>query len=638
MSISKTFLMILLALASCSSASALTLDWEIGNRFRAFDYLASKDHDPQKKAMELFNRYAPRADEEDLRLWLARLLEESKGTNLISPYSFPSESGPWLEKNSNEEPNYRKDFVELPSFLAIKLTLKSTTAGEMLPSGECEARSVNTTPVKGLCNGTITLKNFPSTGGLVQLFQGDNLLSSADINPSSKIVLGLGDSYAAGEGAPDFPTVWTPGISDAEWPFGKDEKVYYWTKTPASWWSNRCNRSFFSAQSATALKLARENPHSVISFVHLACAGAEVVDGLLAPQRMAPGHPVKNCDPAGKRKDYNQLDQRCDVPTSQFRAAVKLLCKTSPIDLPQHTLASIKQPLNQVYKKTDKDQRPWINDLQVCPAGNLRNPDLVLVGIGGNDVGFSGVITWGLIPIGSRHPGANLKKIITNFITGIARDKVGVVCPKEDMVGCGKETSAYSRIRDLPYRYEALATALDTLLGVSGRQVVLPNYPNPLLDEQGNICGNEPGENKNNEWYATRMLIPSLASPKKWQINLTKWEAGEVEKWVIQPLNDAIFAEGNKQDWILPDVSNAMVGHGWCTGPDRELLEPKVLASWNGYQDRVRMIRISNDTVVTQWPDTSRADWISGTFHPNAWGYATVANEIVKAIKTGGNF
>jgi hypothetical protein len=70
------------------------------------------------------------------------------------------------------------------------------------------------------------------------------------------LVVGLGDSYSSGEGAPD-----RPGGS--------------------VWNDQRCHRSAQATSARFALLLEQASPHSSVTFIHLACSGAKITEGLL---------------------------------------------------------------------------------------------------------------------------------------------------------------------------------------------------------------------------------------------------------------------------------------------------------------------------------------------------------------------
>jgi hypothetical protein len=122
------------------------------------------------------------------------------------------------------------------------------------------------------------------------------------------LIAGLGDSVASGEGNPDRPITLTdegfcfrrflgttrsdyfrPGRAgyrgnrtcqtSAEAGSDKD-----WTQHRARWMSAACHRSLYGYQVRTALALAVENPHVAVTFLPLACTGAQIGKGLLEAQ------------------------------------------------------------------------------------------------------------------------------------------------------------------------------------------------------------------------------------------------------------------------------------------------------------------------------------------------------------------
>ena len=79
------------------------------------------------------------------------------------------------------------------------------------------------------------------------------------------LVVGLGDSYGSGEGADDT--------------FG----------TAAGWQDKNCHRAANSAQARAALAIERADDHSAVTFLHLACSGATIDEGLLGVYPEPPG-------------------------------------------------------------------------------------------------------------------------------------------------------------------------------------------------------------------------------------------------------------------------------------------------------------------------------------------------------------
>jgi lysophospholipase L1-like esterase len=88
---------------------------------------------------------------------------------------------------------------------------------------------------------------------------GDRRSYSRTIHVQDWLVVSIGDSVASGEGNPD-----KPGLARR-----------------ARWQSSRCHRSTLAAPPRAALALERSDPRTSTTFVHLACSGAALQEGLL---------------------------------------------------------------------------------------------------------------------------------------------------------------------------------------------------------------------------------------------------------------------------------------------------------------------------------------------------------------------
>jgi len=668
---SCTYVVMLCLVLAPSVVNAWSLTWEIGNRFRAFDFVATNEHtapqDFTTRSMQLFEKYTPHNDE-DFAAWLTRRVSETSETNGrgISPYE-KGNTGPWIEGHPSKKPHYDPQFVQLPQKVYLRVKLDPATQ-DTFPDGSCNVVLDSSVIGHGACRNWIEISEVPSTGGLLSITSSGNTLCTALFKPTLKVILGLGDSYGAGQGSPDQSTKWKQLLPTNIWVpkkyllrDSKEEEIKKaWVESGAEWYSSRCDRSFFSAQSLVALKIARRNPHSIVSFVHFACSGAEIIDGILAPQRLAPGMPDtpenRRCTNLAKRnrEPDREVDSFCDVPQAQLAAAVETLCPGKVTTVDDATVNAIRSPMYGIIAK--KEQLEWIRkeNLLICQAPHPIKPDLVLIQVGGNDIGFSGIIAWGLVPFDSRYA-------LGNIVTNKARVETHVTCPTSHTKGCiddDLEPAASKRLADLPHRYDALAYALDLMLGVTGDRIVLPGYPDPLYASDGKLCGNPSHSNDDNEWEAMKIKIPSAVNPKVWQFNLTAnnqglttpWEADVIEFHVVQKLNAAVkaatrrclstqhSADCTSRNWRYVDVSTVMKETGWCTdskGDNKNrLLEPQTLSRWNAYENRVRKIRTTNDSAMTQWPDpkSDKNNWISGTFHPNPWGYAAIAEQMMIII------
>jgi hypothetical protein len=81
------------------------------------------------------------------------------------------------------------------------------------------------------------------------------------VHPRDYLIVSLGDSFASGDGAP---------VAPQEFDF-----LGFVSKGP-EWSDRRCHRSSRSAPSQAAAALEAGDPHSTITFVHLACSGSVI--------------------------------------------------------------------------------------------------------------------------------------------------------------------------------------------------------------------------------------------------------------------------------------------------------------------------------------------------------------------------
>jgi hypothetical protein len=192
--------------------------------------------------------------------------------------------------------------------------------------------------------------------------------AATEIGVRDLLIAGLGDSIAAGEGNPDKPVALSdigfcfrefgggpgsefyrpgrakyPGDKSCGTPEAKADALKEWQRQAAGWLSAPCHRSLYGYQMRAALALAVENPHLAVTFIPLACAGATIEAGLLAPQR------IRECAPAA-------------------RAAT--CAGTVPAQIAQ---------LTEVMTLAQKQQAD-------------RSLDLILLTVGANDINFSGLV------------------------------------------------------------------------------------------------------------------------------------------------------------------------------------------------------------------------------------------------------
>ena len=616
-------LWMLFALVLSCPVHAVTLDVEIRNRFRAFDYVTES----AAESADLFEKYAPINADTTMVAWMSRLIRNGRA----SPYSNdPARTRFWKEAAGSDRAPYADDFLS-PGLLMIRVSITGTD----FPSGRTCSWSLDNAPIATQsCSEAFSPPSPVKVGARVSVATNGKEIAGKTINPRIRVILGLGDSYSAGEGSPDVPVTWIPNLNKGLWPYRGKADIDKYVKSRPEWLSDRCNRSFYSYQNMVALKLAAQDSHSIVAFVHLACAGAEILDGVLAPQRDPPGASA-DCEIPTKRQNQGDPKSECDMPYSQLHAAAMILCPDHAVTAATSDMRkSIAAPFFKLRHghegKTHQDL--WIKDLKTCSNGPPRNVERVLISIGGNDIGFGGLIAWALLPRKGTVP------VLGDAVVSLARKEGNVVCPVHpnyDEEGHCSSLSAAQRLAELPARYGALNIAFKSLLGVSKDTVVISQYPNPLRNAHDDLCENPAKSKAPNAWSALHVRLPRATFPKRWEVNLTESEASIAEEFVIHPLNGAVAAAARTNGWLLGAAENVFLKHGWCIGKDINLLDSSSASTWKPYQDEGRYIRSGNDSFLTQWPGArSRNDGLDGTMHPNALGYAAMADSSLTKLAT----
>ncbi len=109
---------------------------------------------------------------------------------------------------------------------------------------------------------------FPDEGEReVALRIAGEVVHAEPVDVQDQLILVLGDSIPSGEGNPDATTVTDPST----YPEGR-------------WIDEACHRSLRSGYAQAAVRMERDDPHSSVTLVHLACSGATTRNGLLGPQ------------------------------------------------------------------------------------------------------------------------------------------------------------------------------------------------------------------------------------------------------------------------------------------------------------------------------------------------------------------
>jgi hypothetical protein len=328
-------------------------------------------------------------------------------------------------------------------------------------------------------------------------------LEDPDVTVEDLLVVGLGDSFASGDSNPDKPVtfsaarqmVYDPTVADgredmamrsmkpAAKPddFGlasSDEKfdpkslpkrlledeerglIYKpssrefleaFQKRQAQWMSADCHRSQYGYQFRVGMELALENRHRAVTLVHLACTGAETVEGMFLEK--------------DAREQFDKPNS-AKVP-AQFDQLSILLCRGGAAGLSKNAAYTVP-----AYSPGDTSIGTRTITMRWCPPEQRKRPiDVVLLSIGGNDVGFSAVALYSITEsAGDLAPVAQLLGKQIRFGPDVARN--------------------YLRVFDR--RLEAVKEALNDGFGVAPAKVVQTSYEPIQYDETGGMCGGIP--------------------------------------------------------------------------------------------------------------------------------------------------
>lgn len=442
---------------------------------------------------------------------------------------------------------------------------------------------------------------------------------TAEIMVRDIFIAGLGDSIASGEGNPDRAIA----LSDEGFCFrsylGTASSQYYrpsragykggraceapetlqvWQRQSALWLNSACHRSLYSYQTRTALALAVQYPHIAVTYLPLACTGATIADGLFGAQR------AHECLPT---KAAASCKGTVNAQLAELREAV--------------TAAKRRQP--------------------------DRKLDLVLLSIGANDIGFSGLVA----------------DVIVDTPTERALfRRSGVMGSVED--------SRAALTRELPQGFGKLREALKPLVGDLQR-VVYVSYANPILAEGGRPCPGgragfdihpsfnaEPQRLANVSDYVENEFLPQLKALALCQSGVLCRDPAGDRMTFVDAHQPAFAAHGfcaraqtdpefdrtcfsAKGDSFDPDI---------VTAANQPMLCGRGASEYRAYLPRARWVRDANDSYFaamtypqalpysSQPSDIHDATWgvlsavYGGAVHPSAEGHAAMADAALPAV------
>src|SRR5206468_9391161 len=128
-------------------------------------------------------------------------------------------------------------------------------------------------------------ERLPENKGRLEVRTADGNVSAGDLVVKDTMVVGMGDSYASGEGAPDMPASFVEGLQDTDL-FHKHIEPRRDSEGLAIWLDRACHRSMYSYQFKTALQLALDDPQRAVTFVSYSCSGA-TTDNIIDKKQLA---------------------------------------------------------------------------------------------------------------------------------------------------------------------------------------------------------------------------------------------------------------------------------------------------------------------------------------------------------------
>jgi hypothetical protein len=469
------------------------------------------------------------------------------------------------------------------------------------------------------CDTTVQLEVPYPNGAWIKVEIGGRQVAEVMARVSDVLIVGMGDSFAAGEGNPDVPVRLSSTRSiDYDNGGGKAALLGYparmgswrsigdkdFIEENARWLDQACHRSLYSHQLRTALQLAVEDPHRAVTFVGVACSGAETVFGLFL-----------------RYKGHEWVPNPPEL--SQISAVADAQCGGRARD----------HELPEAYHM--KEKIPELKGglvLRKCDADVARKVDLLLLSVGGNDIGFARLVANAVLADGS-----------------MLRQLGGWFGQVHGFRAAGK------LLDGLDDRLKAFNRAAHFLLHIpwsESDRVILTGYPPMALLEDGS----SPCPDGN----AGMTVLPDffLSEAKAREGNT----AAERLHAVMQ---DAAHQHG----WTFVESHRATFrGRGICTGPSDEPLSladetrlPRLVegewtpynpSEWRAYAPRKRWFRTPNDAFLTgnfhvsqsllqKVLKSQKLDWVqallasvySGAFHPTAQGQAAMADAVVEKAR-----
>ena len=512
------------------------------------------------------------------------------------------------------------------------------------------------------------------------------------------LVVGMGDSFGAGSGDPDKPAQmdWRTGIAYLPFALPGPEKIVPVRiggdnngNKPTSavyaaqseWQDIRCFRSQYGPQFRTALHMAVLLEHTAVTYLDLSCYGARIIEGLLNEQAIDTGYASKTPKPPAQIGMASHL-----LCTDQENVSDKVPYKLHPAhtadDCRNLKSREICEYANESGKivRTYQNERINATSMTVCkrsgPKPFIRNVDVLLLSIGGNDIGFAPMV--GDVIIDDTRVVNQVIHRLGTLVGDIHSGSVGM-----------------DRLALLKSKYDVLDTAISEFIPLwqgSKKPIFLSAYPLPIDDAGGSLCGTPKNVDSANAALNINGVFSQFGIKKPYSrhdaplsrlqsvaktscaLNLRRfaWFDGGPQAQVIVgeltgekapcagQASQAVPTPGETNlGWqFVPEALFAFREHGFCALAEHEPAGYIPEFSQGGsdqpwkpdyqhmrpYETRQRWIRTPNDAfVVTNW-QTGAANLIdfvnlmaaatTTAMHPTAEGYAAMADALLGRVTT----
>ena len=501
------------------------------------------------------------------------------------------------------------ELKDIPDAAFVDCTWLTAPKGPNAPRGQA---------VTGRCNEVVELDVPYPNGANITVEVGGREVATTDAAVSDLFIVGMGDSFASGEGNPDLPVrlsrerTATYGNGLTAELTGYPARVGGWRQVGderfvqenARWLDQACHRSLYSHQLRAALQLSLEDPHRAVTFVGVACSGAEITAGLFLR--------YKGNEWVPHPPDLSQISAAAEAQCGRRRAPNH--------DLPEayHLNGHVPELKGLVLRK--------------CEAEHARRIDLLMISIGGNDVGFSRLVANAVLS----------DKSMLKWLGGWLGEVENAATAKD-------------QLKTLTARYKSLDRAIRNILHVPWNEsdrVLLTAYPGLALLEDGDtVCPSGRAGMDVLQDFKLSAEKTREGSALAEGLNRLMRAAAREYGWT--------FVESHRKEFLGRGICAGWSGAAFSTADDlrlprkiNDVWKPYNPADYRPYASRQRWFRTPNDAFLTgnfhvpasllhqvlrvqtlSWFQLVLASTYSGAFHPTAEGHAAMADAVVKKAR-----